>query len=204
MNAWVLWPGLLTALGLGLMIGVVRERRHLPGAVKAGTRTHALVAMLGHVGWALGIWPFVALLLVLGALVIRGYQATAPADPGQTGEVALLLTLVLAALAHAQPALAAGLGVLAAVLLHAKQASQHISRVLITERELHRIGVKGALRRVNSRRERFKVGDCSAPAGVSAYFVVVDGHIIGLPARNLACFAPSLELLARPQPKRRT
>ncbi len=136
MNAWVLWPGLLTALGLGLMIGVVRERRHLPGAVKAGTRTHALVAMLGHVGWALGIWPFVALLLVLGALVIRGYQATAPADPGQTGEVALLLTLVLAALAHAQPALAAGLGVLAAVLLHAKQASQHISRVLITEREL--------------------------------------------------------------------
>lgn len=128
--------GLLTALGVGLMIGVVRERRHEPHVTQAGTRTHALVALLGYVVWGLGTWPFVATLVVLGALVIRGYQATAPADPGQTGEVALLLTLMLAAQAHQDPALAAGLGVLAAVLLYAKQASQHISRVLIREQEL--------------------------------------------------------------------
>ena len=131
------FPGLLTALGVGLMIGVVRERRHHPDATKAGTRTHALVAMLGYVAWGFGPWPFVATLLVIGALAIGGYRITARSDPGQTGEVALLVTLMLSALAHQNPVLAGGLGVLAAVLLHAKRASQRISRELITEQELH-------------------------------------------------------------------
>jgi uncharacterized membrane protein (DUF4010 family) len=75
----------------------------------------------------------VATVLVIGALVIGGYQATARADPGQTGEVALLVTLMLAA---QNPSLSAALGVLSAALLHAKQASQRISRVLITDQEL--------------------------------------------------------------------
>lgn len=128
--------GLLTALGVGLMIGVVRERSHRPDKGKAGTRTHALVAMLGYLAWGFGIWPFVATLLVIGALAIGGYRVTARSDPGQTGEVALLVTLMLSALAQQNPALAAGLGVLAAVLLYAKRASQRISRELITEQEL--------------------------------------------------------------------
>ncbi len=109
--------GLLTALGVGLLIGVVRERRHQPGRTKAGTRTHALVAMLGYVSWSLGTWPFVAIVLVIGALVIGGYQATAQSDPGQTGEVALLATLMLSALAQHNPSLSAALGVLAAAAL---------------------------------------------------------------------------------------
>ena len=128
---------LLSALGIGLLIGVVRERRHQPDVTKAGTRTHTLVAMLGYVSWGFGVWTFVATVLVVGALVVGGYQATARSDPGQTGEVALLVTLMLAALTHQNPMLAAGLGVLAAVLLHAKQASQQFSRVLLTEQELH-------------------------------------------------------------------
>jgi uncharacterized membrane protein (DUF4010 family) len=129
-------PGLLTALGVGLMIGVVRERSHPPDKGKAGTRTHALVALLGYVAWGFGLWPFVATLLVIGALVIGGYRITARSDPGQTGEVALLVTLMLSALAQQNPVLAAGLGVLTAVLLYAKRASQRISRELITEQEL--------------------------------------------------------------------
>ena len=136
MNSTAHWMGLLTALGVGLLIGVVRERRHQPGRTKAGTRTHALVAMLGYVSWSLGTWPFVATVLVIGALVIGGYQATAQRDPGQTGEVALLATLMLSALAQHNPSLSVALGVLAAALLHAKQASQRISRVLITDQEL--------------------------------------------------------------------
>jgi len=136
MNTSALLTGLLTALGVGLLIGVVRERRHEPDMTKAGTRTHALVAMLGFVSWNLGTWPFVATVLVVGALVIGGYQVTARSDLGQTGEVALLVTLMLSALALQNPRMSAALGVLAAVLLHAKQASQHISRVLITEQEL--------------------------------------------------------------------
>lgn len=136
MNTSAHWIGLLTALGVGLLIGVVRERRHQPDRTKAGTRTHALVAMLGYVSWSLGTWPFVATVLVVGALVSHGYQATARTDPGQTGEVALLVTLMLSALAHQNPSLSASLSVLAAAMLHAKQASQHISRVLITDQEL--------------------------------------------------------------------
>ena len=136
MNTSLQWIGLLTALGVGLLIGVVRERRHQPHVSKAGTRTHALVAVLGYVSWSLGTWPFVATVLVIGALVIGGYQATARADPGQTGEVALLVTLMLSALAAQNPSLSAALGVLSAALLHAKQASQRISRVLITDQEL--------------------------------------------------------------------
>lgn len=128
--------GLMTALGIGLLIGVVRERGHREDTVEAGTRTHALVALLGFVSLNLGTWPFVATLVVIGALVVGGYHATARNDPGQTGEVALLVTLMLAALATQEAALAAGLGVLTALLLYAKRASQHISRVLITEHEL--------------------------------------------------------------------
>lgn len=136
MNTSALLIGFLTALGVGLLIGVVRERRHGPDMTKAGTRTHALVAILGYVSWSLGTWPFVATVLVVGALVIGGYQVTARSDLGQTGEVALLVTLMLSAFAQQNPRLSAALGVLAAVLLHAKQSSQHISRVLITEQEL--------------------------------------------------------------------
>jgi len=61
MNTPDSWPGLLTALGVGLMIGVVRERSHQPDKGKAGTRTHALVADAGvWWSWGFGVWPFVA------------------------------------------------------------------------------------------------------------------------------------------------
>ncbi len=128
--------GIITALGLGLLIGVVRERRHEPDVTKAGTRTHALVAVLGCVTWGLGSAPFVAVLLVIGALAVSGYLKTADADPGLTGEVALLVTLVLGGLARQDPSLAAGLGVLVAILLQAKKPLQRLSRELISEREL--------------------------------------------------------------------
>ena len=97
MNTPELLTELLTALGIGLMIGVVRERRHQPDVTKAGTRTHALVAMLGFVSWGFGTWPFVATLLAVGALVTGGYRTTAQSDPGQTGEVALLVVMATTA-----------------------------------------------------------------------------------------------------------
>lgn len=126
----------VTALGLGLMIGVVRERRHHPDLTKAGTRTHALVAVVGCVCWGLGVLPFVAALVVVGALAVMGYVQTADKDPGQTGEVALLMTYVLAGLARQDPPLAAGLAVLAAILLQAKSSLQRLSREWISEREM--------------------------------------------------------------------
>lgn len=128
--------GLVTALGIGLMIGMVRERRHAPDLSKAGTRTHTLIAVLGAIGWHLHLSVFVALVLVTGAFAISGYIKTAEKDPGLTGEVTLLVTLSLAALAQTESALAAGLGVLCAILLHAKRPLQRFSREIISEKEI--------------------------------------------------------------------
>jgi uncharacterized membrane protein YhiD involved in acid resistance len=58
--------GLLTALGLGLLIGTVRERLHTPSETLAGIRTHSLVAILGFVTLGLGTAPFVAAMVLVG------------------------------------------------------------------------------------------------------------------------------------------
>ena len=34
----------LTAMGVGFLIGIVRERLHQPGAMMAGVRTHTVAA----------------------------------------------------------------------------------------------------------------------------------------------------------------
>mgnify|MGYP000256381806 CR=1 FL=1 len=131
-----LLPGLVTALGVGLLIGVIRERRHDPGTAKAGTRTHALVGVLGYVSASLGATAFIAALLIVGSLATAGYLKTADKDPGLTGEVALVVNLSLAALALHNAPLAASLGVLCAILLEAKQRLHQVSRELISEQEL--------------------------------------------------------------------
>ncbi len=128
--------GLVTALGLGMLIGVVRERAHLLTVAKAGTRTHALIALLGAVTWGLGSWAFVAALLAIGALAVIGYLKTSDADPGMTGEVAIVLTFVLGGLARDQRVLASALGVVVAILLYVKKPLQHLTRELITDHEL--------------------------------------------------------------------
>lgn len=128
--------GLLTALGVGLLIGVVRERHYGPNVSKAGVRTHALVALLGAVAMGMGMPAFVTLLLIVGAYAIAGYWNSHRDDPGLTGEVALLVSAMLGALAQQEPALAAGLGVVAAILLQAKRPLQRFTRELISEREM--------------------------------------------------------------------
>jgi len=130
------WQGALTALAIGILLGVVRERRPQADKSKAGLRTHALVSILGYVAWGLGPWPFTATVLAVGALVYSGYRATAPTDPGLTGEIAVLVTLMLSALVHPNAAMAVGLGVLVAILLEFKQVSHRFTREWITQQEL--------------------------------------------------------------------
>ncbi|MBB5015520.1 MgtC/SapB family protein [Rehaibacterium terrae] len=128
------FTGLATALGLGLLIGAVRERA---GAATAGLRTHAIAALAGAVALWLSPWVLLVTLLAVAAFAALGYRRSAGADPGLTGEVALLLTPLLGALAMREPAWAAGLGVVAAVLLKAKSALHRFTRELLSERELH-------------------------------------------------------------------
>lgn len=128
--------GLLTALGIGLLIGIVRERAHGSGVAKAGTRTHALIAVMGAVSWGLGTAPFVATLLIIGALAVVGYHKTVDTDPGMTGEVAIVVSFILGGLARERLALAASLGVVIAILLYAKKPLHRLTRKLITENEM--------------------------------------------------------------------
>ncbi|MEQ6437058.1 DUF4010 domain-containing protein [Comamonas sp. w2-DMI] len=127
----------IASLALGLLIGVVSERRESARRSMAGIRTHALTALLGCAAWSLGMWPFAATLLVLGGLAVVAYWRSSRRDPGLTGEVTLLLSLTLGALSHQSPVLAAGLGVLCAILVHAKERLTRWSRVLLREQELH-------------------------------------------------------------------
>lgn len=126
----------LAALGLGLLNGVIRERHNINDEDIAGTRTHALVAVLGFVTWSLGPLPFVACLGLVGALTVAGYLQTAQHDRGLTGEVALLISLVLGALAFKDAHLAVAVAVVCAILLYAKQPLHRFSQELVSEREL--------------------------------------------------------------------
>jgi uncharacterized membrane protein (DUF4010 family) len=131
------YAGYLTALGLGLLIGVVRERqRDHGGHTPAGMRTHTIAALAGAVAWTLGLPVFLVVLGSVGLLAYGSYRLSDASDPGQTGEVALLVTVLLGALAQGSPGLAAALAVLVALLLQAKDKLHRLGRDLISEREV--------------------------------------------------------------------
>ncbi|MFC3549753.1 MgtC/SapB family protein [Lysobacter cavernae] len=129
--------GLLTAIAIGLLIGVVRERHHHGDTVAvAGVRTHTLIAICAAVAIGFGTAAFIALLLAVAALALGGYLRTRATDPGLTGETALLATALLAALAQRDAALAGGLGVTVAILLFAKRPLQRFARDIVSEHEV--------------------------------------------------------------------
>ncbi|HWL61481.1 MAG TPA: DUF4010 domain-containing protein [Steroidobacteraceae bacterium] len=136
MESSISLQALASAVGLGLLIGAVRERAQTdPASAVAGVRTHLLVALAGTLGAALGTAVLVAVLLLIGALMVASYVRN-EGDPGLTGEVALPVTALLAALAHTHPGLAAGIAVVVAGALFAKQPLHELVREKLSEREL--------------------------------------------------------------------
>ena len=128
--------GLLTALGIGMLIGTVRERLHKPGVIKAGVSTHAIVGLLGALTFSIGLDTFVTTMIITGALIAIGYRQSAQQDPGMTGEFALLLTLILSGLAMQDASLSAAIGVVVACLLFIKKPMRRFSQEILTEHEL--------------------------------------------------------------------
>lgn len=129
--------GFAAALGLGLLIGVVRERAAPdPGHSIAGIRTHLMVAMAGALGAVLGTPVLVAVIVVLGGLTVASHLKSAEKDPGLTGEVALPVTALLAALAQWYPGPAAGLSVCVAAVLYAKRPLHELVRRHLSEQEM--------------------------------------------------------------------
>lgn len=88
----------LIAIGIGLLIGLERER--VPSA-RAGLRTFGLVAMLGALTGLLGqqlqsIAPFAVGMAVIGAMIVAAYlRHPDPSDPGTTSVAALMVCYCL-------------------------------------------------------------------------------------------------------------
>lgn len=132
------WP-LLTALAIGLLIGLERERRKGGGSTRsaAGLRTFGLVGLLGGVAAMVGNAGLVLLaggFVALGALA--AYWLGDRKDPGLTGEVALVVTYALGVLAQTRPAVAFEAGVVVATLLAFRVQLHRFVRDRITGQEL--------------------------------------------------------------------
>jgi len=135
-----IWLQFGTALGIGLLVGIERERRKGEGPRRraAGIRTFAVSALVGAVSQYLGGPPVLAAAaLGVAAIEAVAYWRRQEQDPGLTTEVALLLTLLLGGLAMREPGVAAGLGVTLTALLLARERIHHFARSVLTERELH-------------------------------------------------------------------
>ena len=113
----------LTSLGIGLLIGLERERRPEP---KAGLRTFALVALLGTLAAMLGDrvgggWMLAAGLLAVAAMMIVVTRADVQGDPGTTSVVALMFCYGLgAAVWYGHSTLAVMLAIASTALLYFK------------------------------------------------------------------------------------
>lgn len=131
--------GLTTALGLGLLAGVERERAKGTGPQRgaAGVRTFALLGLAGAIAQLVGqIGIAIAGGFVVLA-VIASYLRTRSEDPGLTTEVAMVATFLLGVLAMRDAMLAAGIGVVVVLVLASKSRLHRFTRERLTERELH-------------------------------------------------------------------
>jgi uncharacterized membrane protein (DUF4010 family) len=129
---------LAVALGIGLLIGLERERRRGREPAAAGIRTFALAALVGGLGALLpGTAVFVVAAAAIAALALVAYARSSGTDPGLTTEVALLATFLLGGLAMRDPTLASGVGVVVTVLLAARGWLHRFVRSVLDEDEVH-------------------------------------------------------------------
>ena len=102
---------LALALGVGLLIGVERERRkgHGPSRQFAGVRTFTLAALLGAGAQLLDQpWLTVVAASLVATLAVVSHLRGRGTDPGVTTEMALFLTFMLGVLSVPHPAAASG------------------------------------------------------------------------------------------------
>jgi len=138
--------GLLTALGVGLLVGIERERARTDGSAQtAGVRTFALTALLGAIAALLDSPALTVCFAVLvGLHSAVGYFRTASTDPGMTTEIALLLSYLLGVYALNDPVVAAALGLTVTILLTARGWLHAFVRQRLSEQELHDALLLGA------------------------------------------------------------
>ncbi|WP_128926417.1 MgtC/SapB family protein [Bradyrhizobium guangxiense] len=130
---------IVVALGIGLLIGLERERRKGdgPGRSPAGLRTFAAASLAGAVSYMVGGKGLLAL-VTAGIVVLTAiaYLRSSNDDPGLTSETALILTVLLGGLATQRPVLAAGVAVIVAILLAARAALHGFVRTALSDSEV--------------------------------------------------------------------
>jgi uncharacterized membrane protein (DUF4010 family) len=130
--------GFAVALGIGLLIGIERERRKGSGPDReaAGIRTFAIVALAGAAAITVGGEVMLAVAVFgVAALIAIAYWRRQN-DVGLTTEYALIATVLLGGLAMREPQYAAGIAVVVTVLLAARADIHHFVRNSLSEREL--------------------------------------------------------------------
>lgn len=143
-----LFARLGAALGVGLLVGLQRERAQ---STLAGIRTFALIALLGAlcgvISVSAGAWVLAAGLLSVAGLAVIGNLHREPGapPPGVTTEAAMLVVFCAGALAMTGSiAVAAAVGAGCAVLLHLKESLHGFVRGL-DERDVRAIMLFAAM-----------------------------------------------------------
>ena len=93
MGVFVSWQQIqpfLVALAIGLALGLERERSH-SRKLPAGSRSFALLSLVGAVAASLNQWAVLVGLVGVGALVALAYFRTSEEDPGTTTAIAALV-----------------------------------------------------------------------------------------------------------------
>lgn len=127
----------VTALAVGLLIGLERERSH-PGQreATAGSRTFALLGLAGALAASVGGWVVAAGVLSAAALLTVGYLRSSRDDPGATTEFAALATFLIGAVAWADQAVAGAVALAALVLLMSKDRIHSFAREVVSDTEM--------------------------------------------------------------------
>lgn len=132
--------GLVVALGIGLLVGVERERRKGESdgrGTVAGVRTFALIGLAGAVSERVGGVGIAIAGGFIALAALASYRQDRARDRGLTTEVAMLVVYLLGVLAMREQAVAAGLGVAVALLLAVKSRLHRFVGTVLTEQELH-------------------------------------------------------------------
>ena len=131
-------PAFVKSLGVGLLIGLERERSP---AAKAGLRTFALVALFGTVSGLLSDetnspWILFAGFLIVGFMTVSAYLRDTEGDPGTTTVAAIVMCYGLGALIwYGYATLAVMLAITTTILLYYKSELRGITQSL-TRRDL--------------------------------------------------------------------
>ena len=130
---------LVSAVGVGALIGAERERRKGEGPARspAGIRTFTITSISGAIAFALG--GIVLLAVVTGSVAVMvavSYWRAQDQDPGLTTEIVLVLTALLGGMCMQSPQTAAAIAVAVTVLLYAKAWLHNLVISVISKDEL--------------------------------------------------------------------